>query len=199
MTSTVTRISRPGWTGNLGALRIVKAVQRTLSSVDPIGHRSMVVTSCNVDSPTGSSMLHIFSPVSVGLRNIETGGENWRNVSIHGLFIERSSVQKPTKPPPARRNRSRLRSQSPDPRLMQCRSLLGDIWSADRSSLSCSAVRIGQPLGRATSTQRGRRLLRLLTNRTQDRSGTGAKALGFCQTGSGNGLPIRQPGMRVRS
>jgi hypothetical protein len=96
-------ISRPGWTGNLGVLRIVKAVQRTLSSVDPIGHRSMVVTSCNVDSPTGSSMAHFFSPVSVGLHTIETGGESWRNVSIHGLCVEHSSMQKPAKPPLPRR------------------------------------------------------------------------------------------------
>jgi hypothetical protein len=99
-------------------------------------------------------------------------------------------VQKPTKPPPARRNRSRLRSHLPDPRLMQGRSLLGDIRSADRSSLSCSAVRIGQPQGRAISTQRGRRLHRLHTNQTQDRTGTGTKAFG---------LAARNEGAKLRS
>ena len=92
-------ISRPGWTGNLGALRIVKAAQGTHLSLDPIGHRSMVVTSCNVDSLCRSSMQHFFSPVSGALRAIETGGESWRNVSILGLFVGRSSMQKPTKSP----------------------------------------------------------------------------------------------------
>ena len=76
MTSGLNKISRPGWTGNLGALRIVKAAQRTLSSVDPIDRHSVVVYSRNVDSVVWSLALCVSPPVSVRLRGTETGGVN---------------------------------------------------------------------------------------------------------------------------
>jgi len=76
MAMQATQMSQPGGTGNLGALRIVKAAQRTSSSVDPIGYRSVPASSRNASSLAGSSMLRTSTPVSVGLRTIETGGEN---------------------------------------------------------------------------------------------------------------------------
>jgi hypothetical protein len=76
MAKDATRISQPGGTGNVGALRIVKAAQRTLSSVDPIGRRSAVASSRNPSSLCGSSTSRASPPVSVGLRTIETGGAN---------------------------------------------------------------------------------------------------------------------------
>ena len=69
-------MSQPGRTGNLGVLRIVKAAQRTNSSVDPIGHRSVIVILRSVGSSFRSSMLRLLPPVSMGPRAIETGGEN---------------------------------------------------------------------------------------------------------------------------
>ena len=69
------RISQPGGTGNVGALRTLKAVQRA-SPVGPIGHRSMAASVRNVDSLFGRSTVRVSPPVSMGLRTIEMGGAN---------------------------------------------------------------------------------------------------------------------------
>ena len=69
-------MSQPGRTGNARVLRIVKTAQRAFASVDPTGHRSVVVTLRNRCCSVGSSVLRRLPPVSVGLRTIETGGAN---------------------------------------------------------------------------------------------------------------------------
>jgi hypothetical protein len=76
MTDKASHISQPGWTGNLGALRIVKAAQRTSSSIDSIDRRSAVNSVCSVSSSCWSLALRVLAPVSVTLRDIETGGVN---------------------------------------------------------------------------------------------------------------------------
>jgi hypothetical protein len=72
MTVVSNRIPQPGGTGNVGALRILKAVRRA-SPVDPIGHRSMAASVRTGDSLTRRSTVRVSPPVSVGLRTIETG------------------------------------------------------------------------------------------------------------------------------
>ena len=74
MVNSTHRMSQPGRTGNLGVLRIVKSAQRTGSSVDPIGRRSVVVILRSVGSSLRSSTLRFPPPVSMALRTIETGG-----------------------------------------------------------------------------------------------------------------------------
>jgi len=69
-------MSQPGRTGNAGVLRIVKAAQRAFASVDPTGHRSVVVSLRSRCCSAWSSLLRLPPPVSVGLRTIETGGDN---------------------------------------------------------------------------------------------------------------------------
>lgn len=91
MAKDATRISQPGGTGNVGALRIVKAAQWTLSSVDPDGRRSVAASSRNPSSLFRSSTGRTSPPVSMRLCAIETGGANLaqcqalRGFDAHGL------------------------------------------------------------------------------------------------------------------
>jgi hypothetical protein len=84
-------ISRPGWTGKLGALRIVKAAQRTSSSVDPKDRHSAVPCTRGVGSSDWSLKLRVLPPVSVTLRDIETGGANLAQ-SQNLRALQRSSI-----------------------------------------------------------------------------------------------------------
>lgn len=69
----INRISQPGWTGKLGAQRIVKAVQRTSSFANPGSRRPAVAVSRKAPSCSWMSLLNAMPPVSVTLRDIETG------------------------------------------------------------------------------------------------------------------------------
>ena len=55
-------MSQPGRTGNTRVLRIVKAAQRAFASVDPTGHRSVVVTLRNHCCSAWSSLLRLRRP-----------------------------------------------------------------------------------------------------------------------------------------
>ena len=179
MVSPTNPMSQPGRTGNVGVLRIVNAAQRTSVSVDPTGHRSVVVNLRSACSSVRSSTLRLPPPVSVGLRTIETGVPNWRNARPGVLLRRISSMQKPTKLPLRRRHLYRCRSQTSDPRSTQSRSFRDVMWDAARSSRSlCPAVGKRQPRGRASSTERDRRFIRLITNRTQDQSRTKTRGEG---------------------
>ena len=120
-----TQMSQPGGTGKLGCLRIVKAAQRTLSSVDPIGCRSAVASSRKASSAPRSSMLREMSPVSVGLRTIETGGAKLaQRQSPRALqrFNVDAKVHKPASKASISGGKSR---PAPDPRSLQRRSSRG--------------------------------------------------------------------------
>jgi hypothetical protein len=75
MESSTHRKPQPGWTGTR-ALRIVQATSRTFLSVDPIGRRSAVATLRSAIVSSWRSRLRLLPPVSVTLRDIETGGAN---------------------------------------------------------------------------------------------------------------------------
>jgi len=99
------RMSQPGRTGNLKALRIVKAAQRTTSFVDPIGHRSVAATSRNASLLSWSSTLRIVSPVSVEHRSIETGGASLAQRQHPRAFRRTTFGAKAVKSVPARHDR----------------------------------------------------------------------------------------------
>lgn len=172
------RISEPDGSGNQ-ALQTVKAARWTISSVGLVGHRSVATSSRSTRLPRWSLALCFFPPVSVGVNAIETGVPNWRNARPGVLLRRISSMQKPTKLPLRRRHLYRCRSQTSDPRSTQSRSFRDVMWDAARSSRSlCPAVGKRQPRGRASSTERDRRFIRLITNRTQDQSRTKTRGEG---------------------
>jgi hypothetical protein len=85
MASNATQISQPGWTGNLSAADRESCAADTLVRRS-IGHRSMTASSCTLGSPVGSLIVCTSSPVSVGLRTIETGGKELaQRQSLRGL------------------------------------------------------------------------------------------------------------------
>ena len=90
MESPTHRKPQPGWTGTR-ALRIVQATPRTFLSVDPIGRRSAVATLRSAIDPSWRSRLRLLPPVSVTLRDIETGGANLAQ-SQNLRALQRSSI-----------------------------------------------------------------------------------------------------------
>jgi hypothetical protein len=138
MTAIANRISQPGGTGNVGVLRILKAVRRA-SPVGPIGHRSMVASVRNVDSLFGRSTACVSPPVSMGLRTIETGGASLAQRQTPRAFARSRPPCKSQQTPLPRRYRSRYRLQTPDPRADATSTVHGR--HADGGScMLCSAV-----------------------------------------------------------
>jgi hypothetical protein len=85
MATNATQISQPGWTGNPSAADRESCAADTLVRRS-IGHRSMTASSCTLGSPVGSLIVCTTSPVSVGLRTIETGGTKLaQSQSLRGL------------------------------------------------------------------------------------------------------------------
>ncbi len=135
MTVVSNRIPQPGGTGNVGALRTLKAVQRA-SPVGPIGHRSMAASVRIVGSLFRRSTVRISPPVSVGLRTIETGGVSLAQRQTPRAFgRSRPPCKSQQTASAAARHRSRYRPQTPDPRPTQRRPYTGVMWTA---ALPCS-------------------------------------------------------------
>jgi len=176
MARTAYPMSQPGRTGNLGALRIVKAAQRTSSSVDPTGRRSAVVSLRSISSSVWGFTLRLPPPVSMGLRTIETGGAKLAQRQNPRAFPPNDLRYKSPKSAFGAARSSRLRPQAPDPRAMQRRLSLGANRRSEWTSMSRPAVGYRQPQSRAITAQRGRRSVRLNTNRIQDRFGTDRKS-----------------------
>ena len=131
MTAVSNRIPQPGGTGNVGALRTLKAVQRA-SPVGSIGHRSMAASVRNVGSLCGSLTVRFSPPVSMGLRTIETGGANLAQRQDLRAFARVSLDAKVHKTASAALDRSRSSSRRP----------IRGRRKVDRPGASCRAVRI---------------------------------------------------------
>lgn len=131
MGTVANQISQPGWTGNLGALRIVKAVQRAPSSVDPIGRRSSAESSRDASFSSWSSRLRFSSPVSVGLRTIETGAAILAQCQSPWTS-RRFSVDAKVQNAPLR-HRHRIRCRRPRP--------IRDRYHIDRPGTPCWGAR----------------------------------------------------------
>jgi hypothetical protein len=85
MATDPTEFSQPGRTGNLSAADRESCAADTLVRRS-IGHRSMTASSCTLGSPVGSLFVCTTSPVSVGLRTIETGANKLaQRQSLRGL------------------------------------------------------------------------------------------------------------------
>jgi hypothetical protein len=168
MAMEASRISQPGRTGTVGALRIVKAAQRTRSSVDPIGCRSAAASSRNASSLFGSSMSRTSPPVSVGLRTIETGGSSPAQRQVSWAFAR---VNAPCKSPHTRVCRAVIDHDGVRNRLIRdrCKVDRHKAIRGTRVALQhlCPAVE-RQPHGRATETERDRRLVRFNTEHFED-------------------------------
>jgi hypothetical protein len=142
------RISQPGWTGNVGALRTVKAVQRA-SPVGPIGHRSMAALVRTVASLFASSIARASVPVSVGRSTIETGVARLAQCQDPRDF---ASIHPRCKSLQIRLHGglivTTMSSPTSDPRSLQQRSSRDVMWSAAGprwSSLSCCRKTAARP------------------------------------------------------
>jgi hypothetical protein len=168
-------ISQPGWTG-ARVLRIVQATPRTFLSVDPIGRRSAAATARSFVRSHWSSMLRILPHVSVTRSAIETCGAMLVQRQHPRALGRMTFGTKAMKSASGAAQSIRSRPQAPDPRAMQCRSSQGVIWRTEKTSMSRPAVEYRQLRGRATTAQRGRRSVRLKTQRMQDCLGTDQKS-----------------------
>ena len=113
MVSPTNPMSQPGRTGNVGVLRIVKAAQRTSPSIDPTGHRSVVVSLRSGGCFVWGTALRFRPPVSVGLRTIETGAANLAQCQSPWASRRFSVDAKVQNPPLWRRHRRRCRRPRP--------------------------------------------------------------------------------------